>query len=112
MVKQQDWKKTLKADPTDWLLEEENPVVRYWTLRDLANAPQEDIEVARQHALGTEVIIEMFRQQKPEGHWEKPDNMHAPHYTSTIYSLTLLGDLGLKADDERIRRGIEAVLKT
>ena len=112
MDKQQDWKSVLKADPTEWLLEEENPVIRYWALRDLSNASQEDVEAARQHAVGSEVTQELFRQQKPAGHWQKPDNMHAPHYTSTIYCLTLLGDLGLEADDERTISGIEAVLKT
>jgi hypothetical protein len=107
-----DWKSILKTDPAKWLLEDENPVVRYWTLRDLVGASQEEIEAARQKALGSEVAQEVFRQQKPEGQWENPDNMHAPHYTSTVYHLTLLGDLGPTADDERIVKGVEAVLKT
>ena len=32
------WKKVLKADPTDWLLEEEDPSVRYLALRDIVEA--------------------------------------------------------------------------
>lgn len=112
MEKEEDWKDVLKADITDWLVEEENPVVRYWSLRDLVGASEEEIEVARQHALRSEVVQEVFRQQKPEGHWENPGNMHAPHYTSTVYQLTLLGDLGLRAEDERVVKGVEAILKT
>jgi hypothetical protein len=30
-----DWKRMLKADPTDWLLEEDNPSVRYYALTDI-----------------------------------------------------------------------------
>jgi len=30
-----NWKSTLKGDPIPWLLEPDNPSVRYWTLRDL-----------------------------------------------------------------------------
>jgi hypothetical protein len=30
-----DWKARLKADSLPWLLELENPSVRYWTLTDL-----------------------------------------------------------------------------
>lgn len=112
METEKDWKSVLKADLTDWLLEDENPVVRYWTLRDLIGVSQEEVETARRQAARSEVVQEVFRQQKPEGHWENPDNMHGPHYTSTVYQLTLLGDLGPRVDDERIVKGIEAVLKT
>jgi len=38
MGKQQDWKKALKADPTEWLLEPDDPGVRYLALRDIAEA--------------------------------------------------------------------------
>ena len=108
----EDWKRILKADPTEWLLEEDNPAVRYWTLRDLVRGTRKQFEAARKQASGSGVVDEVFRQQKPEGHWENPDNMHAPHCTSTIYQLTLLGDLGLTAEDVRIVKGVEAVLKT
>jgi len=112
MGKEEDWKGILKADPTEWLLEEENPVVRYWALRDLVDASDEEIEASRQQVLRSGVVQEVFHQQKPEGHWENLDNMHAPHYTSTVYQLTLLGDLGLTAEDKRIFNGVEAMLKT
>jgi len=35
MDKQHDWKKLLKADPTNWLLEPDDPGVRYFALRDI-----------------------------------------------------------------------------
>ena len=106
------WTEALKADPTDWLLEEDNPVVRYWTLRDLVDAPSRRVAAARRRAQDGEVATEVLRQQKPRGHWEAPGNMHAPHYTATIYQLSLLGDLGLTADDERVAKGVEAVMRT
>lgn len=37
----------LRADPSDWLLEEENPVVRFWALRDLVGASRREVEAAR-----------------------------------------------------------------
>ena len=30
-----NWKSLLKTDPTDWLLERDNPSVRYYTLTDI-----------------------------------------------------------------------------
>ncbi|MDD2620964.1 MAG: hypothetical protein PHC92_09890 [Syntrophomonadaceae bacterium] len=40
-----NWKSVLKADPMDWLLEEENPSVRYFTLKDIIGRPEDDSEV-------------------------------------------------------------------
>jgi len=36
----------LNADPTDWLLEENNPSIRYWTLKDLLHKSESQPEVA------------------------------------------------------------------
>jgi hypothetical protein len=35
-----DWKSVLKADPVDWLLEKDNPSVRYFTLSQLLDKPK------------------------------------------------------------------------
>ena len=35
----QDWRQSLRADPSDWLLQEENPSVRYLTLTEILDAP-------------------------------------------------------------------------
>ena len=40
-----DWKSLLNGDPTDWLLEESNPSVRYYTLRWLLDLPEGDPDV-------------------------------------------------------------------
>jgi hypothetical protein len=112
MVRQRCWKSMLKADPTEWLLEEDNPVVRYWALRDLAGGSRRQVEAARRRALGSAVVKEVLRQQRPRGHWEDPGNLHAPHYTSTIYQLSLRGDLGLTAKDPGVAKGVEVVLGT
>ena len=37
----------MKTDPTRWLLEENNPSVRYSTLMDLLEIPQTETEVER-----------------------------------------------------------------
>ncbi|MEJ2663095.1 MAG: nitrogen fixation protein NifH, partial [Spirochaetia bacterium] len=40
-----DWESYLKADPTDWLLEADNPSVRYFTLTEILGKPPEAKEV-------------------------------------------------------------------
>ncbi len=40
-----DWRSILKADPTEWLLERDNPSVRYFTLTEILDKPENDILV-------------------------------------------------------------------
>ena len=40
------WKSFLKADPLPWLLEPENPSVRYDTLTEVLDLPSNDDEVS------------------------------------------------------------------
>jgi hypothetical protein len=40
-----DWKSVLKAAPVDWLLETDNPSVRYFTLSQILDKPQDSFEV-------------------------------------------------------------------
>ena len=40
-----DWKSILKEDSTKWLLEEDNPSVRYFTLTEIFDKPQNGPEV-------------------------------------------------------------------
>ena len=70
-----EWKSTLKADPIPWLLERENPSVRYWTLTDVLNRPADDPEVqATQAAIPTcPPAVELLAAQKGEGYWVQRD---------------------------------------
>lgn len=47
MVKNQteNWKSRLKRDPTEWLLEKDNPSVRYFTLKDILGKEESDNDV-------------------------------------------------------------------
>lgn len=39
------WKEQLKPVPLEWLLEQENPEVRFWALQDLLDHAYDDPEV-------------------------------------------------------------------
>jgi len=38
------WKSPLKTDPIDWLMEKDNPSVRYFTLTDILDMPGDSPE--------------------------------------------------------------------
>ena len=49
-MKVEEWKSCLNADPVEWLLEKENPSVRYWALKDILRKSEEDPAVIQTRA--------------------------------------------------------------
>jgi squalene cyclase len=104
-----DWKRSLKADPTDWLLEPENPPVRYWTLVDIFDRPDSDVEVQEAHAAISTwpSVAELLASQERDGYWVKQDYYLPRTGRGTFWVLTVLADLGLTAGNEHIRRACD-----
>jgi len=96
----------------EWLLEKENPSVRYFTLRDILDREETNSEVKEaKAAIPTYKVIEkMFSTQKPEGHWEDPNSPYLPKYKSTYWQIMILGLLGMDKSHERVQRACEFVL--
>jgi len=106
------WKSYLKSDPTDWLLEEKNPSVRYFTLRNLLGKKEDDEEVqeARSAIMGSKTVLKVLGNQDAEGHWGKPEDFYIrTKYKGTVWSFLLLAELGADGRDERIRRAAEFI---
>lgn len=109
-----EWKSVLKADQTDWLLEEENPSVRYFTLIDILGCSESDSEVkkARQEITKAGAVPKILSKQKSGGFWGKPEDFYIrSKYKGTVWSLILLAELGAGGEDERIRKACEFILE-
>ena len=106
------WRSILKADPTDWLLEEDNPSVRYAALVNLEGLPQSDTKVRRARAaiMKTGSVPKILAKQSA-GCWGKPDSFYTAKYRGTVWQLLILAELYAAGDDERIRRGCEFIIE-
>ncbi len=107
----QNWQKHLNGDPLPWLLEPENPSVRYWTLIDILDRPVTDPEVQETRAVIAQqpLVKELFALQRPEGYWG--DDETKPHTAQgAVGALTLLYALGV-APDKRTAAGCDSFLK-
>jgi len=107
------WKARLKGDPTGWLLEEENPSVRYFTLLDLLDRPPQSAEVkqARLKIGQIGAVPAILSRQLPGGFWGIPENFYEhSKYKGTVWQLIVLADLGADGEDERVLRACEFVL--
>jgi hypothetical protein len=103
MEKHQDWKKLLKADPTDWLLEPADPGVRYLALRDIVEAGADEIRTARSKAHREGPIAAILANMAPEGYWVKPGTVYSPKCRGTVWSIIALAQLGASVEeDERV----------
>jgi len=109
-----DWKSVLKADSTDWLLEAENPSIRFFTLSELLGKPLDDPEVvsAKKEIMHTGVVPKILSKQSNEGYWEAPDKYYTAKYKGTVWQLLILAELGADGKDEHIQKACEFLLKS
>lgn len=108
------WKEQLKGDTLSWLLEENEPGVRYLALRDLVEAaPQETgLVAAREKAHQEGPISKILSEMNEPGFWVEPGPGYNPKYRSTVWSILMLAQLGASATlDERIERACRYLLE-
>ena len=101
------WRDQLNGDPLPWLLEQDDPGIRYLALRDLVDSSPNDSELLRaKGAAHTEGPISVILScQHEDGYWEKPGPGYSPKYRSTVWSVITLAQLGASVDaDPRIGR--------
>ncbi len=107
----QNWQKHLNGDPLPWLLEPENPSVRYWTLIDILGRSVGDPEAqkARRAVAQQRLVKELFALQHPEGFWGDDE---AKPYTArgAVGALGLLYMLGV-VPDRRTAAGCDSFLR-
>jgi hypothetical protein len=87
----------VKAEALEWLVEDSNPAVRAFTLTDIMGRPSDDAEViaARKGVLSYGPVATLKRAQKGRGYWPPKDTTYTPKYTSTVWQLQLLGEMGV-----------------
>jgi len=95
-----DWKAMLKADPTDWLLQEENPSVRYFTLKDILGRPADDAELqaARQEIMLGGRVPEMLNRISEPEYVQAFARFYTNKYEGLVWQLIALAELGADAN--------------
>jgi hypothetical protein len=108
-----DWSRIFRESPVDWLLENANPSVRYFTLRDILGKSEEDAEVtATRKAISESTIVQrILRKQNPQGFWEKPDSPYLPKYKSSYWTIMVLGQLGMDRTIDKVAKACEYVFQ-
>lgn len=101
MSDQRDWASALRVDPTDWLLEPDDPGPRYLALRDLVEAGEAEIAAARRKAHREGPIAAILAAMDPAGWWVHPGNVYAPKCHGTSWSIIALAQMGGSVEEDR-----------
>ncbi|MBU7023991.1 MAG: nitrogen fixation protein NifH [Theionarchaea archaeon] len=101
------WNSYVKGDPVEWLLEEENASIRYWTLKDMCGKEENDPDVksAREQIMKSYTVTEILKNQQPEGFWVTKEDPYVPKYKATYHQLLILSELGASPCEE-IQRAV------
>jgi hypothetical protein len=104
------WQEQLNGDSLSWLLEPDDPGVRYLAMRDLLERPADDPELisaqAAAHAEGP--IADILDKMTDPGYWAEPGPGYRPKYRSTVWSLIMLAQLGASIQlDQRIEKACQ-----
>jgi hypothetical protein len=93
-----------------WLLEMENPSVRYWALVDLLERPEDNPEVVEAHLAIAEqpLVKDLFARQQPGGFWGEETKPHNADGAAGV--LNLLYMLGV-TPDRRSAAGCDSFLQ-
>ncbi len=110
------------ANVINWLLEENQPSVRYYTMTDLLDMSEKDGEVKRAKSLipysgwGHDIM----KTQKPEGYWEAHEPrsprewfnfLRFPLFRSSIWRGIILSDMGFTKSEPGVQRFSEQVFR-
>jgi hypothetical protein len=107
------WKNQLRDDSLTWLLESDNPGVRYLALRNVLNLAPDDkkLKAARKSAHKEGPIAVILSHMKAEGYWAIAGPGYNPKYKSTVWAIVLLAQLGASVhEDKRIEKACQYLL--
>lgn len=106
------WTAQLAADPLPWLLDPNTPAVRAATLTRLLDRAPDDPEVraATAAAMTGTPIRQILAAQSADGWWAKPGPGYSPKYTSTVWQVIFLDQLGADPAHPGVQRACEYVL--
>ncbi len=101
--------RSASASVLAWLLEEEEPAVRYLALRDLERRPARDPELRAAHAaIPTRGwAADILAARAADGTWAGGQDLYRPKYLATTWPMIVLADLGLTRDQAGIERSCE-----
>lgn len=104
----------ISDDTINWLLEDDNPSVKYYTLVDLLGKTFDDEEVttAKEQIMKTGAVPKILSKQEPGGYWGIQNDFYVrSKYKGTVWNLIILAELGSDGKEFSIKKTCEFIFK-
>lgn len=97
------WQEQLHKDSISWLVEDNEPGVRYLAMRDILDLPpgDKDLAAARKLAHSSGPISAVLDKMDDAGFWVEPGHGYSPKYYSSVWSVIMLSQLGARVEHDR-----------
>jgi squalene-hopene cyclase-like protein len=97
----------------DWLLEGNQPSIKFLTLTELLGRTERDPEakLAKKDIAKIGWAKDVLDKQLPSGRWYHEKSLFMPRFQTTFWMLLILSDLGLTNEDSRIDRACQLWIK-
>jgi len=97
----------------EWLLEEENPSVRFFALRYLMDLPEKDpmLVKASRDIMDRGIVPKIISSQNDDGSWADPGKFYMDKYKGTVWTLLILSELAADPRDPSVRKACEFILE-
>jgi hypothetical protein len=108
-----NWDSYFNSDIENWLLEENDPSVRYFTLVDLLDMDRKTNEVkeTKEKIMLEGNVPRILNKQQEGGYWIDQENFYVyTKYKGTVWSLIVLAELNADGKDNRINQTCEYIL--
>lgn len=103
----------IQGSVVEWLLEKDNPSVRFLTLTSLLGKSMKNKEVieARRAIMETGPVPKILSRQNDDGSFGIPERFYRDKYKGSVWTLIILAELAAEPKDERIKRACEFILQ-
>jgi hypothetical protein len=103
----------LQDSVVEWLLEEDNPTVRYLTLTSLLGKTlkNKDVREAKKAIMDKGIVPKILSKQNEDGSFGIPEKFYRDKYKGTVWNLIILAEASADPADKRIRSACEFILK-
>jgi hypothetical protein len=98
----------------DWLLEEENPSVRYFALTELLGEGPDSpvVSKARRAIMERGVVPAILAKRAPDGSWGEPGKFYEDKYGGTAWQILVLAELGADGAHPAVRKSCELLIRS
>jgi hypothetical protein len=107
------WVARLNGNPLEWLLQSDDPALRYRVMVDLEGIDPEGSEakLLLERATATGPVAQMLSAQAEGGYWGREEDIYVrSKYRGTVWNLVLLAELGADPEHHGVKKACHFVL--